>query len=139
LIEFAGRLYRAIELANFVALVTGHPRARRCVAETLLKVDLEINDPENSYRPLYFQYMNIMVVWQAVGTSLSKVFPFFDFTALKSIVQQSVDSYTQTIAFVDQAETKQELCPICGTTDICMPVQAVPCKCCIYCYHCLAN
>ena len=71
LTRFIGRLTQVAELINFIALMNGQNYARRDLPEALLKVDLQVADPSQTERYMSFQYTNILVVWGAVGRSLT--------------------------------------------------------------------
>lgn len=56
---------------------------KRNVPETILRVDMTRNDPEQTERSLSFQYVNILVVWTAIGRSVANLLPFLDFSKMK--------------------------------------------------------
>ncbi len=93
-IRFIGKLTQVAELINFLALMNGQKYARRDLAEALLKVDLQVADPTQTERYMSFQYTNILVVWCAVGRSLTQLLPFFDFSQMKKLLKQGADSLT---------------------------------------------
>jgi hypothetical protein len=83
LMRLIQKVLKVLELVNFIALVIGHKKARRSLAEAFLQVDLEILNMEKTDRYLAFDYVNILVVWGAVGRSVSALLPFFDFSQIR--------------------------------------------------------
>jgi len=59
----------------------------RNIPETLLQVRLGKHDESLSQRNMSFEYVNILVVWTALGKSLANLLPFLDFSRLKKLLQ----------------------------------------------------
>ena len=117
--------------------MNGRSFARRSLAEAILKVNLELEDKNVGERSLSFDYVNIIVVWTAIGKSLTHLLPFLDFSKIRKLVESGTSHLTQTITFDSGADSSEQVCLVCGTTDICMPVWSLPCRCSVYCYYCL--
>jgi hypothetical protein len=136
LIRFIGKLQQVGELINFLGFMNGRGFARRSLTEAILRVDLELEDKNAGERNLSFDYVNIIVVWTAIGKSLTHLLPFLDFSKIRKLVESGTSHLTQTITF-DSGADSDKVCLVCGTTEICMPVWSLPCKCSVYCYYCL--
>jgi hypothetical protein len=137
-VKFIGKLSQVVELVNFLGFMNGRKFARRSVAEAILGVNLELEDANAGERSLSFDYVNIIVVWTAIGRSLTHLLPFMDFSKLSKLVESGTSHLTQTITF-NTGDQDEQVCLVCGATEICMPVWPVPCKCTIYCYYCLQS
>ena len=137
----AARFAELINFLGFMSQSEDNSVYRRNISETFLQVNLARNDPQQTQRSLSFEYVNIRVVWTAVGRSLAYLLPFLDFSKVKQMLLGGSATLTQTISFSspgDDAAAQGSLCAICGTTNICMPYQALPCKC-VFCYYCLQS
>ena len=51
---------------------------------------------------LSFEYVNIQVVWTAIGRSLAVMIPFIDIGRIKSLISGGYN-LTQTVSFADGA------------------------------------
>ena len=138
MIKFVGKLHQVGQFINFLGFMSGQNFAKRSVAETFLKVNLKLEDKNVGDRSLSFEYVNIIVVWSAIGKSLTHLLPFLDFARIKKLVESGTSHLTQTITFNTENQN-EHVCLVCGATDICMPVWALPCKCSIYCYYCVES
>ena len=149
LLRFVAKLMQVLGLANFLGFMAGF-RTRgfqimRNLSETVLQVRLSKYDESLQQRNMSFEYVNILVVWTAIGRSLASLLPFLDFSRVQRLLQGATMQSTQTFAFAstqDENASSNEktgmLCMVCGTTQICMPYRAVPCKC-VYCYYCIQS
>lgn len=70
-----------------------------------------------------FEYVNILVVWTALGKSMANLLPFLDFSRVKHLLQGGTMQFTQTFAFganEDEGASSNEktgmLCMVCATT-----------------------
>jgi len=48
---------------------------------------------------LSFEYVNILVVWTAVGKSLANLLPFLDFSKVRNLLKSGSSQLTQTFSF----------------------------------------
>ena len=162
LFRFAAKLQQVSSLVNFLGFMSGgkiakstltgrtnakdpYYRAMRNLSETLLQVKLGKQDESLSQRNMSFEYVNILVVWTALGKSMANLLPFVDFSRVKKLISGGTMQFTQTFTFgteeVEGASSNEQtgmLCMVCGTTQIVMPYRAEPCKC-VYCYFCIQS
>jgi len=96
-------------------------------------VKLRIANPTR-VRHIDFTYINRIIVWNAIGNSLSFLLPFIDVNQIKSLFQTS-ESITSFVTMGTEMDSFG-VCGICGTAHICMPCEALPCKH-RYCYYCI--
>jgi hypothetical protein len=89
LVRFAGKLCQVLELFNFLAFMRG--LAKRCVAETLLGIRTTQRNSDVSERYLSFHYVNILVVWGALGRSLTKLLPIIDLSQMRRLLAAGAD------------------------------------------------
>lgn len=99
MIKFIGKLQQVGELINFLGFMNGREFSRRSLAEAILSVNLELEDKNAGDRSLSFDYVNIIVVWTAIGKSLTHLLPFLDFTKIRKLVESGTSHLTQTITF----------------------------------------
>ena len=99
MVKFVGKLCQVGELINFLGFMNGRSFARRSLSEAFLKVNLELEDKNAGDRSLSFDYVNIIVVWTAIGKSLTHLLPFLDFSKIRKLVESGTSHLTQTITF----------------------------------------
>ena len=58
----------------------------RNLPETLLQVQLAKHDESLQQRSMSFEYVNILVVWTAIGRSMANVLPFLDFSRVQKLL-----------------------------------------------------
>jgi len=107
----------------------------RSLSERVLGITMHQVDQQQE-RHLDFTYINRVIVWNALGNSLSYVLPFMDVSKVKGLFNSSskLTEYTT----LDEGEMSSDsLCPSCSSTQICMPFTAKPCLH-VYCYYCVA-
>ena len=147
LLQTVTQLGKFFELVNFLGFMSqslttqSKPFYKRNISETYLDVALAREDPQQTHRSLSFQYVNILVVWTALGRSFANLLPFLDYSKLKSVLLGGSASLTQTFAFSSMQSDSagdDSLCTVCGTTAICMPYRAMPCRC-VFCYYCIQS
>ena len=66
-------------------------QAKRCVAETLLGIRTTQRNSDVSERYLSFHYVNILVVWGALGRSLTKLLPIIDLSQMRRLLAAGAD------------------------------------------------
>ena len=102
------------------------------MAERLLKITLRrVN--EDFEREMDFTYVNRLVVWNALGSSLASIFPFIDPSKISGFFSSSLTVY----GALNEAELGN-MCGICSTTSLCMPHKVEGCEH-LFCYYCIAN
>ena len=94
MLRFLGKLAQVADLANFLMFMSGYKNARRCLTETILGVNLGKFDVKKQERSLSFEYVNILVVWTALGRSMSQLLPFLDFSKVKYLLQAGTSQLT---------------------------------------------
>lgn len=93
--------------------------SKRNLPEKALQINLERIDPSQT-RQIDFTYTNRIIVWNAIGNSLTYLLPFLDISKIKNLFQSS-HKLTQFVT-LDETEINSDYwCGICGTTQICMP------------------
>ena len=103
------QLYKVAELKNFLSfMTTTGDTYRRSVVESLLKVNLARNDLNQTQRSLSFEYVNILVVWTALGKSLANLLPFLDFSRVKKLLLGGSQTLTQTVSFSSALDSNGE-------------------------------
>jgi hypothetical protein len=132
LIGFVNSFYKLASLVNLVLFFVTH--AMRSLPERLLGITLERIDP-NQRRYVDFTYINRLIVWTALGHSLSSLLPFLDISSIKSMFTMS-STVTEFITLDEKDINGDSWCGICGATQVCMPYKAKECGH-IYCYYCI--
>ena len=111
LFRFAAKLQQVSSLVNFLGFMSGakiakstltnrtktidpYFRAMRNLSETLLQVKLAKHDESLSQRNMSFEYVNILVVWTALGKSMANLLPFLDFSRVKKLISGSTMQFT---------------------------------------------
>lgn len=125
-------LYKILNLVNLVLFFVTHKFRSLC--ERMLGITMERIDP-NQRRHIDFSYINRIIVWNAIGQSLSQLLPFLDISKLRGMFNVS-NKLTSYISLDDKDINSDLWCGICGTTQICMPFRATECKH-IFCYYCI--
>jgi hypothetical protein len=86
MLRFFGKLAQVADLANFIMFMSGNNNTRRSLTETIIGVNLGKFDTNQKERSLSFEYVNILVVWTALGRSMSQLLPFLDFSKVKYLL-----------------------------------------------------
>ena len=68
--------------------------SRRSISETILRIDLKEADSNKQERYTSTSYVNILVVWGAVGKSLTKLLPFVDFSQIRKLLHVGATSFS---------------------------------------------
>jgi hypothetical protein len=95
LLRLTGKLCQVLNLLNFLAFMAEVSvfrrqrlvNAKRNLVETLLQVNMERQNPKQTQRMLSYDYVNVLVVWTALGKSLSYLLPFLDFSKVRQLLQ----------------------------------------------------
>ena len=91
---------------------------KRNLSETILGIQLVRLNPSITQRMLSFDYVNIQVVWTALGRSLAQLLPFLDFGRVRSLISGGQE-LTQTVSFASSEADEKSLegmCMMCGAT-----------------------
>ena len=134
LLEVLKNLMKVLNLINWVLFLfqpTKNYGSNRTIPERILKIKL-VQQQSGMERSLDFSFINRLIVWSALGKSLSALLPYFNASALYSRVlgplmeTTSKLSMFQTLSEDDfgGATSDTSTCAICGTTQICMPYRS---------------
>ncbi len=131
-LSMLNNLFKLASLVNLVLFFVTH--SMRSLPERLLGIKLRRID-ENQRRYIDFTYINRLIVWNALGHSLSSLLPFVDISSIKSMFTMS-SKLTEFITLDEKDINGDNWCGICGATQVCMPYKVKECSH-IYCYYCI--
>ena len=132
LVAILNNLFKLASLMNLILFFVSH--TMRSLPERLLGIKLERIDP-NQRRYVDFTYINRLIVWNALGHSMSSLLPFLDISSIKSMFTMS-SKLTEFITLDEKDINGDSWCGICGATQVCMPYKALPCSH-TFCYYCI--
>jgi Pex2 / Pex12 amino terminal region len=103
-------LFKIASLVNLILFFISS--SKRSLAERLLKIKLTRIDPTQR-RYVDFTYINRLIVWTALGQSLSSLLPFLDISKIKGMFAMS-QKLTQFITLDEKDINSDGWCGICG-------------------------
>jgi|LauGreDrversion4_2_1035121.scaffolds.fasta_scaffold35410_2 peroxin-2 len=134
IIGLLNNLYKLASLLNLILFFVTH--VMRSLPERLLGISL-VRIDANQRRYVDFTYINRLIVWTALGHSLSSLLPFLDISSIKSMFTMS-SKLTEFITLDEKDINGDSWCGICGSTHVCMPYKTKDCGH-LFCYYCIKS